>query len=55
MTTLKIKLNTAHCNVCQRITGRDDKGNCIICVRRMANELKGRKILWEGELNADSK
>jgi len=47
VTTLKLRLSAAWCNKCGRITGRDDKGNCLVCTQIMAKE-------WEAR-NADSK
>ena len=40
VTTLKYKLRTAHCNSCGRITGRDDKGNCLACLQIQEREYK---------------
>ena len=41
MTTgLRFKINTAHCNVCGRITGRDKQGNCLACLQIQEREYK---------------
>ena len=39
----KIKLQTAWCNDCERITGLEN-GTCVVCNRRLKKEL-GAKIM----------
>jgi len=37
-TALRFQINTAWCDKCGRITGRDKLGNCLVCTQIMAKE-----------------
>ena len=40
---LKIKLHTAFCNRCERITGQEN-GTCVVCNQRLTQENKARQL-----------